>query len=457
MLLPETLTHRHRVGGGDGGEGGYTRIHNNDTDDTHDNNDAFNTNDTNGTYDTFEEEKEEGKDGTGKTSGQRDSDTTSIYTSTSYHSNDAAGQQMNGGGVRHDKHSTAQPKQHSNQSTRAAAIELTMVDHDHRLTMVDHVVDHDGRSTAMQTQQRGRQLHGHDNIHTHDNNNTHHDNDDDNDEEEDNEQAHLLSTPTPHPTPPSRFFPRLLSRRNMSVQGLYTIHPRSMPGMDPHTPHPTQWYHSPSVCYALATYALIAFLHRLSDELVPLYAAAHVQAGGLGWSAQSLAPSLSFGGAVLMVFALVGYPAVQQRLGVLGCARLGLLLTVPSCVLAFPMATLLSSHAAQQVMFFAGAAARAVVGILAFTSSIVAVNLCSPRGQMGVVNGVGQSASAFMRAAAPACAGMLWSAVMRLPVVGVRSFAAFSVVGGVALLAWAVSGRVELPESKQAGGEGRRH
>lgn len=237
--------------------------------------------------------------------------------------------------------------------------------------------------------------------------------------------------------------PRLLSRRNLSTQGLYTVHRRHAPG----TADAGPWHRQRSVRFALASYVLVAFLHRLSDELVPLFAAAPVSTGGLGWTAAALAPSLSFGGAVLMGFALVGYPSLQRRLGVKACARVGLLATVPSGFL-FPAAALFRAHAAQQAMFFLAAGARAMVGIMAFTSTIVAVNLCAPKHEMGVVNGVGQSLAAGMRAAAPAGAGLLWSAVMSMDVeVHVRGLIAFSVVGGVAILARIVCGQVELPET----------
>lgn len=246
-----------------------------------------------------------------------------------------------------------------------------------------------------------------------------------------------------HQAPPPR---RLLSRRNLSTQGLYTIHHRHAPGTSDFGP----WYRHRPVCFALASYTLVAFLHRLSDELVPLFAAAPVSTGGLGWTAAALAPSLSFGGLVLMVFALIGYPAVQRRLGVKKCARLGLLATFPAGFL-FPAAALLQVHAQQQVFFFLAAAARAMVGIMAFTSTIVAVNLCAPRNEMGVVNGVGQALAAGMRAAAPACAGMLWSATMSFPGVRARGLVAFSVVGVVALVARVVCGQVELLEDKERG------
>ena len=52
-----------------------------------------------------------------------------------------------------------------------------------------------------------------------------------------------------------------------------------------------------------------------TQQVVPIFASAPAEEGGLGFSTSQLAPSLTFGGGVLMVWALAGYPAMLRRLG----------------------------------------------------------------------------------------------------------------------------------------------
>lgn len=63
---------------------------------------------------------------------------------------------------------------------------------------------------------------------------------------------------------------------------------------------------------ALAGYGLVAFCFNILDELTPLFASAAVADGGLGFSPSALAPSLSFGGVVLMCYALKGFPWLMR-------------------------------------------------------------------------------------------------------------------------------------------------
>lgn len=73
-------------------------------------------------------------------------------------------------------------------------------------------------------------------------------------------------------------------------------------------PRPAPWYRQRMVLTTLAGYGLIAWLYNMLDEITPIFASAARADGGLGLSPSALAPSLSFGGAVLVVWALKGFP-----------------------------------------------------------------------------------------------------------------------------------------------------
>lgn len=72
------------------------------------------------------------------------------------------------------------------------------------------------------------------------------------------------------------------------------------------------WYRQRLVLTALGGYGLIAFFYIFLDELIPIFASAAPADGGLGFSPSQLAPSLSFGGAVLVAWALKGFPWLMR-------------------------------------------------------------------------------------------------------------------------------------------------
>ncbi len=64
--------------------------------------------------------------------------------------------------------------------------------------------------------------------------------------------------------------------------------------------------------FNLPAAGLIAFLFNVMEEVLPIFASAAVVQGGLGLTPSQLAPSLSFGGVVLMVYALKGFPRLMR-------------------------------------------------------------------------------------------------------------------------------------------------
>lgn len=75
--------------------------------------------------------------------------------------------------------------------------------------------------------------------------------------------------------------------------------------------------HLPLLLPCLPAYlpGLIAFYYSMLDELVPIFASAPAGEGGLGLSTAQFAPSLTFGGFVLMAWALAGFPRLLRRYG----------------------------------------------------------------------------------------------------------------------------------------------
>lgn len=207
------------------------------------------------------------------------------------------------------------------------------------------------------------------------------------------------------------------------------------------------WYRQRRVLTALAGYGLIAFDFNYSDELVPIYASAPPREGGLGFSTSELAPSLSFGGTVLMLWALFGFPRMLKRFGPVSTCRSGLLGTPPFALL-YPLASLVAGHMVPaQVFMFLAMGLRGIASTNAFTACIILVNQSAPQGTLGAVNGAGQTLASFVRALAPALGGLSWGWSTALKVPG-HQFLPFGFMALVALGTLLVYRGFQLPESE---------
>ncbi len=76
--------------------------------------------------------------------------------------------------------------------------------------------------------------------------------------------------------------------------------------------------------------------------MTPIFASAHFRDGGLNLKTSELALPMAAGGIALTLFALLVYPRLQPRLGMLWSCRSGLLLMVPTALLV-PVASLFIS------------------------------------------------------------------------------------------------------------------
>jgi MFS family permease len=166
------------------------------------------------------------------------------------------------------------------------------------------------------------------------------------------------------------------------------------------------WYKQRNVVLCLSGYALIAFCFILLDELIPIYASAPVIDGGLGFPTSKLSSPLAFGGFILVIWALFGFPWLHARLGAVKCTTLGLIQTAPMALM-IPCATLSWTPPAATMWLAMGF--KAIAGTNAFTGCIILVNAVAPKESLGAVNGVGQTLASAVRAAGPALGGLFWA------------------------------------------------
>lgn len=189
-----------------------------------------------------------------------------------------------------------------------------------------------------------------------------------------------------------------------------------------------EWYRDRQCILCLCGYGIIAFQFMVLDEAVPVYAAATVHAGGLALPPSGLAGPLMFGGVCLFAFTIFGYPPLDRRYGARTCVVAGTLIAVIPTLLIPAVSLLRSSIGHLQVaMLGACMGFKNMCATCAFTSSIIMVNSSAPDGQLGRVNGAGQTISAFVRASGPAIGGWIWSTTLAMGFEG-HQFVVFLVV-----------------------------
>jgi hypothetical protein len=205
---------------------------------------------------------------------------------------------------------------------------------------------------------------------------------------------------------------------------------------------------------------LCAFLYITLDELLPLFAAAPVRAGGLGLSPQRLAAPLAFGGAAVFAFTLLAYPPLVAWLGLRAATRRGFAASALAA-LALPLASLPPAHAsgARSALLYFGVSLRGAAAVTVFTSSMVLVNRACPEGQLGEVNGAGQALAALVRGLGPAIAGLEWAAAVRASERAAggpcgAQFVPFATVAALSLSGVALYGRVRFEKADEGHNRG---
>lgn len=207
------------------------------------------------------------------------------------------------------------------------------------------------------------------------------------------------------------------------------------------------WYRRLNVLLCLAGYAIIAFTYILLDEVIPIFASSPSIDGGLGWETATLAGPLSFGGLVLILWALFGYPPMTRKLGPLKTCRIGISLTIPM-ILFIPSSSLLISKPSM----WTAMALKSITGVTSFTPCLAMVNLVAPKNALGEVNGVGQTLASAVRAIGPALGGIAWSLSIKLfEGLGLEPFGhqflPFGISVVAAITALLVYSRITLPQA----------
>lgn len=171
------------------------------------------------------------------------------------------------------------------------------------------------------------------------------------------------------------------------------------------------WRHRPALLSIFA-YAAVTFLFDGFLDLIYLYASAPRNAAvpGLALKINAVTAVTALGGAAVVLFSLVAYPPLQRRIGVARCCRAGLAAGVPMTLVA-PLATyaLPAGPRAAAGVLAAGQALYGAAFATTSTSSQIMINLCSPDGTIGAVNGAGNTLSASSRVWGPLAIGGLWA------------------------------------------------
>lgn len=170
------------------------------------------------------------------------------------------------------------------------------------------------------------------------------------------------------------------------------------------------WYRQGPLQRSLAGYGLIALAFSMLDELVPIFASAPPQEGGLGLPPSSLAAPMAASGLVLCAWALLGFPRTHRALGSVRTCRLGLWQSVPMALLIPAASAFLGHPWAVKGMLYGTLSLKMIAATNAFTACLILVNRSAPPGTLGAVNGVGQTIASAVRAAGPALGGLGWAA-----------------------------------------------
>eukprot|EP00842_Homolaphlyctis_polyrhiza_P001507 jgi/Hompol1/2357/HPOL_005965-RA len=163
---------------------------------------------------------------------------------------------------------------------------------------------------------------------------------------------------------------------------------------------------------AISGYGLLSFQNIIYDETFPLWAVT-LPPDGLGFSSHDIGTCLSIMGVLTMFFQLVLYPWISQRITCFKLYRF----TLPIYIVTFGLLPVVSSVLSTDpalaplkwILLLMLMASRFFTGVTCFTSIMIMVSNAAKPGQLGIVNGVGQTCAAGVRALGPALGGVLWA------------------------------------------------
>ncbi|KAJ3411113.1 hypothetical protein HDV05_002722 [Chytridiales sp. JEL 0842] len=173
------------------------------------------------------------------------------------------------------------------------------------------------------------------------------------------------------------------------------------------------WRFNRAVVRSILGYGLLAFQCIIFDETFSLWSVTPSYNGGLGFSSSDIGIVLSLMGCVTLFMQLFVYPQISRILNPLQIYRMGVMMYV----FVFPLFPFISTIPGDDPegrrwiwpALIANMAARQVANVLSFTSVMIMINNSAEKGQLGIVNGIGQTSAAFVRSIGPALGGIMWA------------------------------------------------
>eukprot|EP00002_Diphylleia_rotans_P020098 TRINITY_DN3893_c0_g1_i7.p1 TRINITY_DN3893_c0_g1~~TRINITY_DN3893_c0_g1_i7.p1 ORF type:complete len:495 (+),score=110.87 TRINITY_DN3893_c0_g1_i7:52-1536(+) len=186
----------------------------------------------------------------------------------------------------------------------------------------------------------------------------------------------------------------------------------SEPSIDSQDEHakalPSVWK-NPQVIIVSFTYAMISLNDILFLEVFPLWAMNAKRDGGLGFDSLEIGIATSISLLTLVIYLQVGYTYVQEKLGILGSLRYGMLVRIPLFIL--PVLATLSDNL-DPLLWTILIVVTSIVA-MGLESSYVSVQVflgnCTVAQQRGAANAVGVLFAAVVRFIGPLMGGVLWS------------------------------------------------
>jgi MFS family permease len=172
--------------------------------------------------------------------------------------------------------------------------------------------------------------------------------------------------------------------------------------------------HRKQVVVCTGLYGLMALTFIIYDEMFSFFFEAEVSAQGLGYSSARTGSFLAVTGVCLILFQILVFPPLVERVGVIRLYRLTTLLCVPYFFF-FPLLSNVSNSEAVSdwltvLIISAACCVRAAIGACCFTPVFMLINGSAPQASLGAVNGLGQSLAALSRTVGPLVGGGVWAA-----------------------------------------------
>ena len=165
----------------------------------------------------------------------------------------------------------------------------------------------------------------------------------------------------------------------------------------------------PAIFRAVACYACLAASQVLFDEILPVFCETSTADGGLGLKLDEIGRVQVAQGVAQIVAQLTFVPPLITRVGPLRAFRYGMLPLAG--LFFFPAIGRLALHPSLLWPILSAAVAlKAVLMAVTFTGVMICINNSSRGQSLGLVNGLGQTAASFVRAAGPFLGGPLFSA-----------------------------------------------